>query len=97
MTAATGIDLLHRDFRHHIMQPMRSRMQDPEASVVGSQMRALEKHGADKWYQLTVEYFLIYLVTEIGNTPHNMLSGHSTSSLVSALKGVNRDLVKLTF
>ena len=62
MTAATGIDLLHRDFRHHITQPMRSRMQDPEASVVGSQMTALEKRGADDWYQLTVEYFLELLL-----------------------------------
>lgn len=93
MSAATGIDLLHRDFRRHISQPMSFRMKDPDGTVIGSQMKALETRGVEGWYQLTVEYFLVHLVTEIGVTPHNHLSGHSASSLISALKGINRDLV----
>lgn len=96
MSAASGVDLLHRDFREHIQQTLEARLKDPDASVIGSQMSALQERGASEWYQHTVEYFLVFLVTEIGITPHNHLSGHSAASLLSALQSISRDLVYLS-
>ena len=93
MSAATGVNLLHRDFKLHLEQTLLDRLQNPDASVVGSQMRALKVHGAKDWYQLTVEYFLVHLITEIAITPHNMYSGHSAPSLLSALQSRIKDLV----
>ena len=93
MSAATGVNLLHRDFKLHLEQTLLDRLQNPDASVVGSQMRALKKHGAKYWYQLTVEYFLVHLITEIGITPHNFYSGHSAPSLLSAMQISIKDLV----
>ena len=96
MSAATGVDLLHRDFKDHIRQTLEARLKDPDASAVGALMAALQERGASEWYQHTVEYFLVYLVTEIGITPHNHFSGHSAASLLAALQSISRDLVSST-
>jgi len=93
MSAGPGVDLLDRDFQEHIHETVDARLDNPTASVIASVMRSLVDNGAKDWYHLNVEYFLVHLVTEIGVTPDNLLSGRAASSVLSALQSINRSLV----
>ena len=93
MSAATGVDHLHRDFESHVKETMKDRLENPKSSVIGNRVATLQEHGAKDWHERTVEWFLIYLVSEIGVAPQNMYSGRSAVSLRSALHNTVQDLV----
>ena len=75
MSAATGNDQLHRDFRSQIQEPLAARMVNAESSLVANIIRSMEERGTADWHQLTIEWFLVYLVTEISIAPNNLVGG----------------------
>lgn len=52
--------------------------------------------GTKTWFRKNVEWFLIYLITEIGTTPHNVRQGYSVPSLMDAYDAVVHELVSLS-
>jgi len=92
MSAATGIDQLHRDFPTDLRESRKIRMTNRKASVIGNVLADLEQHGASGWRDKNVEWFLIYLITEIGVAPQNSVGGRSAMSLLSTLQSTLVDL-----
>jgi hypothetical protein len=97
MSAATGIDQLHRDFPADLRESRKVRTTNRKASVIGSVLADLEKHGASSWRENNVECFLIYLITEIGVAPQNSVGGRSAMSLLSTLQSTVIDLVSIFY
>jgi hypothetical protein len=93
MSAAAGVDALHKDFRAHVRDTLHNRLNNPECSVVAQQMRALEKRGAQDWYEHSIEWFLVYLITEISASPSTYASGLSAVSINSAMQSAMQDMV----
>lgn len=94
MSAATGVDQLHKTFDVDIKEPLEHRLLNRDASVVGNMMHWLQDRGAIGWHDTSVEWFMIYLVTEIAIAPTNITSGRAAISVLSALQGAVLDLVR---
>ena len=92
MSAAKGIDFLNRDFTKLLVNDFRLLFEDPDASVVGHLLDKFEKNGTKGWERQTPEYFLIYLFTEVGITPHNIRDGRNNLSVLTALQIAIQDL-----
>ena len=92
MSAAKGVDYLNRHLQEHLNNDPKSLLENPEASVVGNLLDRFEKHGMKGWEKQTPEYFLTYLFTEIGITPHNMKDGRNCISMMTALQIAIQDL-----
>lgn len=97
MSAAKGIDYLNRDFQSYLRDDMTSLLQDPDASAISNLMRKFGETGTEGWERDTPEYFLIYLFTEIGITPHNILHGRNSVSILTLLQVVIQDLKRQRF
>lgn len=95
MSAATGVDSLHKDFHAHVRDTLSGRLGNRDSSAVAYQMIAFCENGAQNWREHTMEYFLTLLATEIGIGPQNFTSGLSAVSLCSAFQSAVRDLVSL--
>lgn len=52
------------------------------------------QEGTDQWYQNTVEWFMIYLITEMAATPHTLSQGYNAPSLPMAYHFIVQDLVR---
>ena len=95
MSAAAGVDYLNRDLQTYLEESRDSLFQEEEATVVAHALSAFEKTGTKNWSKATVEWFLIYIVTELGATPHNIRQGHNAISIMNAFQYVVQGLVSL--
>ena len=95
MSAAAGVDYLNRDLQAYLEESRDSLFQEEEATVVAHTLTAFEKTGTKTWSKATVEWFLVYLVTELGGTPHNLRQGRNLVAIMSAFQYVVQGLVSL--
>lgn len=95
MSSAKGINYINRDFQHHLRESSDAILNDPNVSVVGNMMRYFQSTGTQTWHKESVEWFLVYLLTELTVTPHNEREGLNAISIVGALQAVVQDLVSL--
>lgn len=93
MSAAKGVDYITRDFSTFIEESPADRLQDPQATVVGNLLSSFETTGTRNWHKNTVEWFLVFLLTEFAVTPHNMREGFTAASVLIGYQAVLRDLV----
>lgn len=56
-------------------------------------MTSLCTNGTSGWYEPTMEWLLVFVVTEMGIAPQNMASGRSALSVLSVLQNTIVDLV----
>ncbi|KXS95182.1 hypothetical protein AC578_6596 [Pseudocercospora eumusae] len=97
MSAATGVDQLHKHFDIDIKETLLNRLLSPQASIVGNMMHWLKDKGASQWYDHSIEWFLVFLISELGIAPNNMISGRAGSSVLSALQCAVQDLKNRRF
>ena len=97
MSAAGGVDYLNRDLQTYLEEPRDSLFQEEEATVIAHALTAFEKTGTQTWSKATVEWFLVYLATELGATPHNLRQGHNAVAILNAFQYVVQGLVSLLF
>ncbi|KAI9664249.1 MAG: hypothetical protein M1831_002428 [Alyxoria varia] len=97
MSSAKGVDYLSRDLPDHLDEPPDDCLEDPDASVVGNLLREFESTGARDWESHTPEYFLVYLLTEIGVTPHNIKDGYNAISIFTAMQAAVQNMKQRTF
>ena len=95
MSAAAGVDYLNRDLQTYLEESRDSLFQEEEATVVAHALAAFEKTGTKNWSKATVEWFLVYLATELGATPHNLRQGHNAVAILNAFQYVVQGLVSL--
>ena len=87
-----GVNYLDKNFNRHLSEPLDALFDNDDASAVGHVFQAFADQGTKTWHRKTVEWFLVYLLTEVGVTPHNMRQGFNAPSFESAYSSVIQDL-----
>ena len=92
LSPMAGVNYLDKNFSRHIAEPIDAMWDNDYASAVGHVFRAFADQGTSSWHRRTIEWFLIYLMTEVGITPHNLRAGCSAPSIEDAYSSVIQDL-----
>lgn len=108
MSPAAGMDYLNANFPNYLELPREDLTQEdmsPEdlsreglsqesfASATAQIFREFSETGTQTWFRKNVEWFLVYLITEVGVTPHNIRQGYSVPSLMDAYDAIVHELV----
>jgi hypothetical protein len=93
MSPDLGVDYLDKDMGEYLEYPRDRRLESEEASVLGFMWKRFRKSGTHTWHKPTLEWFLVYLLTELAAAPHTIRQGRNTLSLISAYQQVVQDLV----
>ena len=86
------VNYLDKNFSRHLAEPIDTIFGNDDASAVGHVYEAFAQNGTGSWHRRTVEWFLVYLLTEVGTTPHNFRQGCNAPSFESAYSSVIQDL-----
>ena len=92
LSPMAGVNYLDKNFSRHLSEPIDAVFGNDDASAVGHVWQAFSQNGTGSWHRRTVEWFLVYLLTEIGTTPHNFRQGCNFASFESAYSSVIQDL-----
>ena len=65
-----------------------------QASAIARIYEDFKGTGTGTWHRKTVEWLLIYIMTEIGATPHNIREGYNCPSIMDAYDAIVHELVK---
>lgn len=93
LSGSPGIDYLDQRFAEYLDEQTESISENVEASVFGHVAEAFLETGTDTWHRKTVEWFMVYLLSEISVTPHNIRQGRSAISILNAYKEIGHMLV----
>lgn len=88
-----GVNYLDKDFAEKLKEPPECRILDESTSALARVWQVFEKTGTSTWPSETVEWFLVYLMTEVSVTPHAISQGYNAPSLPQAYEAVALDLV----
>ena len=67
-------------------------MWDPDASYLAHTAETFLDSGTRRWHRKTVEWLMVYLMTEAVGTPHNIRQGRSSITLLNGYHEVAQDL-----
>ena len=87
-----GINYLDKNFHKHLSEPIDALFDNGDAFAIGHVFEAFADQGTKTWHRKTIEWFLVYLITEVGVTPHNFRQGCNAPSFESAYSSVIQDL-----
>jgi len=88
-----GVDYLGQSFQDWI-DPSNDVLGDPDASAIAHTAHTFLKGGTQHWHRKTVEWLMVYLITEIVSSPNNHRQGNSAPSLTNGYHSVAVDLVR---
>ena len=97
LSPMAGINYLDKNFSTYLAEPVDAMFDNDDASAIGHAFQAFAESGTSTWHRRTVEWFLIYLVTEVGITPHPMRQGFNAPTLESVYSSVIQDLKRRRF
>lgn len=89
-----GVNYVDKDLAEKLKEPPQCRILDESTSALARVWQVFEKTGTSTWPSETVEWFLVYLITEISVTSHTISQGYNTPSLLKAYEAVALDLVR---
>ena len=92
LSPMAGINYLDKNFHKHLVEPIDAIFDNDDASAVGHVYQAFAEQGTSTWHRRTVEWFLVYLLTEVGVTPHTLRQGHNAPGMAIAYTSVIQDL-----
>ncbi|KAF2398200.1 hypothetical protein EJ06DRAFT_127188 [Trichodelitschia bisporula] len=92
MSSMSGVDFLDKDLDTYLRYSKKGREDSEDASVVGYIFKRFEHSGTRFWPAKTVEWFLVYLLTEMAVTPHTIRQGRNAVSLISAYQHILQKL-----
>jgi hypothetical protein len=93
MSSSHGVDFLNKEISQNIKFLPEYITDNHDASVIGFMYKLFEHTGSSLWHRKTVDWFLVYLLTEVVIVPHNIRQGRSEISLMSAYQSVVQNLV----
>src|SRR6187551_1240546 len=97
MSPAAGVDYLNTNLSHYLAMSRDDLCQEHFASAVAQVFLEFSESGTRTWYRKNVEWFLVYLITEVAATPHNIRQGYSVPSLMDAYDAIVHELVRCLF
>lgn len=92
LSPAAGVGIIDMQFDQHINMSRNELQVEHEASAIASVIHHFKK-GTSTWYRKTTEWFMMYLITELGATPRTLQKGYNAPSVMSAYDFVVRQLV----
>ena len=92
LSPMAGVNYLDKNFSKHLAEPIDAMFDNDDASAVGHIFQAFADQGTNTWHRRTVEWFLVYMLTEVGVTPHNFRQGCNAPAFESAYSTVIQDL-----
>ncbi|MCJ1275983.1 hypothetical protein MMC21_003788 [Puttea exsequens] len=84
LSPMAGVNYLDKHFSRHLEDPISAILENDDASAVALVLKAFEGQGTKTWHRRTVEHLIVYIVTEIGVTPHPDRQGYNAPTLESA-------------
>ena len=87
-----GCNYVDKNLDRHLSEPLDTVFYNDNASAVGHVFQAFAEHGSSTWHRRTVEWFLVYLLAEVGTTPHNYRQGGNAPNIEMAYSTVIQDL-----
>lgn len=88
-----GVDYLDRELKEHLKEPPDLLLTNDDASGVAHVAQAFIETGTDSWHRKSVEWLLVYIMTEMAVTPHNIRKGRQGLSIMGAYRVIAQDLV----
>lgn len=95
MSPAAGVDYLNLNLPYYLELSRSDLTEENFASATAQIFREFSETGTDTWYRKNTEWFLVYLITEVAATPHNIRQGYSVPSLMDAYDSIVHELVSL--
>ncbi|KAL8739425.1 MAG: hypothetical protein Q9190_007774 [Brigantiaea leucoxantha] len=92
LSPLAGVNYLDKKLSQHLSEPVNAMFDNENASALGYVFSAFAESGTDTWHRRTTEWFLTYLITEVGVTPHPMRQGYNAPSIEAAYQTVIQDL-----
>jgi hypothetical protein len=92
MAPAPGLDYLDVDLQEHLDRPRAAFFDNEHASVIGLMFELFAKSGTSTWHKKSVDWFMVYLLTEVAASPHNVRQGGNAPQLGKAYQKVVQDL-----
>lgn len=97
LSSMRGVNYLDKELSNHLQEPSECLFGNPDASALGQIWKAFSSSGTKGWYKATVEWFLVYLMTEIICTPHSISQGHNAPTVQFAYQNIIQDFKRRRF
>ena len=97
LSPMAGVNFLDKNLMQHLSEPVDAMFDNDQASAVGHVFNAFAEGGTNTWHRRTVEWFLVYLLSEVGCTPHVIRQGYNAPPMESAYSVVIQDLKRRRF
>ena len=97
LSSMRGVNYLDKELSNHLREPPECLFGNPDASALGQVWKAFSSSGTKGWYKATVEWFLVYLMTEIICTLHSISQGHNAPTLQFAYQNIIQDFKRRRF
>ena len=88
----SGVDYLGKPFREWLDLPDAC-MENPDTSCLAHVAECFLDSGVSRWHRKTVEWLIVYILTEAAVTPHNIRQGRNSISLLTAYQDLAKQLV----
>ncbi|KAL9603603.1 MAG: hypothetical protein Q9219_001106 [cf. Caloplaca sp. 3 TL-2023] len=92
MSPMAGVNYLDKKLLQHLSEPIHAIFGNENAFAPGNVFSAFADQGTNTWHRRTVEWFLVYLITEVGVTPHAQRQGYNAPELDNAYQAIIQDL-----
>lgn len=93
MSPAGGVDYLNTNLPDYLNMSRDELREETFASATAQIFLEFSETGTQTWFRKNVEWFLVYLITEVAATPHNIRQGYSVPSLLDAYDSIVHELV----
>ena len=97
LSSLRGVNYLDKRFSEHLHLPPECLFDFPEAFVLGQVWRQFSSTGTKTWHRATVEWFLVYLMTELVCTPHSISQGLNAPTLQFAYQNIIQNFKRRRF
>ncbi|KAL8969187.1 MAG: hypothetical protein Q9183_002111 [Haloplaca sp. 2 TL-2023] len=92
LSPMAGVNFIDKKMPQYLSEPADGIFDNENASAPGYVFSAFADQGTSTWHRRTVEWFLTYLITEVGVTPHTCRQGHNAPGINLAYQSVIQDL-----
>ena len=89
-----GVNYIDKHFSRHLEDPISAILENDDASAIAFALNEFKGHGTMNWHRRSVEWLVVYLLTEIGVTPHCDRQGYNAPSPDAAYQEVIQSLVR---
>jgi len=96
LSSIHGLNYLDRLFETHLKEPRDSISDNDVASATAFVSKRFEDKDTQHWPEISVEWFMMYLITEVGVTPHADRQGYNAPSLDGAYQDLIQEFVSLS-